>query len=51
MHGCLNISNVVNTKFAKFIKYQSHGGSNHLLYMESIKIEKERGVRQIKLFY
>ena len=46
---CLNISNLVNTKVAKFIKYQPRGGgggggggwSNHLS-VESIKIEKEK---------
>ena len=48
--GCLNISDVVNTKVAKFIIYQSHCGSNHFLSVESIKIEKERGVCHIKLF-
>ena len=47
----LNISNLVNIKVAKFVKYEPHGGSNHLLYVESIKIEKERSVRHIKLFY
>ena len=34
---CLNISNLVNTKVAKFIKWWS----NHLS-VESIKIEKEK---------
>ena len=48
--GCLNISDVVNTKVAKFIIYQSHCGSNHFLSVESIKTEKERGVCHIKLF-
>ena len=40
---CLNISNLVNTKVAKFIKYQPRGGgwSNHLS-VDSIKIEKEK---------
>ena len=47
--GCLNISNLVNANVAKFIKYQPHGASNNLLYVESIKIEKGRGVRHIKL--
>ena len=47
---CFQIPNLLNTKFAKIIKYQPHGGSNHLLSVKSIKIEKERGVRPIKLF-
>ena len=47
---CLNITNLVNTKVAKFIKYQSHEGSNHLLSAKSIKIEKERSDCHIKLF-
>ena len=33
---------LVNTKVAEIIKYQSHGGSNHLLSIKSIKIEKEK---------
>ena len=44
------MSNSVITKVAKFIKYQPHGGSNHLSSVESIKIEKERGAHHIKLF-
>ena len=44
------MSNLVITKVAKFIKYQPNGGSNHLSSVENIKIEKERGVYQIKLF-
>ena len=32
------------------MKYQPHGGSNHLLSVETIKIEKEREVGHIKLF-
>ena len=44
------MSNLVITKVAKFIKYQPNGGSNHLSSVENIKIEKERGVCQIKLF-
>ena len=39
----LNIANSVNTRVAKIIKYQSHGGSKYLLSIKSIKIEKERG--------
>ena len=34
---------------AKFIKYQPNGVSNHLSSVESIKIEKEKGVCHIKL--
>ena len=50
MLGCLNFSNLVNTKVAKLIKYQPLRGSNHLLSVENIKIDKERGVYHIKLF-
>ena len=46
---CFNIVNIVNTRVAKIIKYQPHGGSNHLS-VKSIKIEKERGAGHIKLF-
>ena len=42
--------NLVITKAVTFIKYHRHGGSNHLSSVESIKIEKERGVLHIKLF-
>ena len=31
-----------NTKVAKIFKYQPHGGSDHLLSVQSIKIEKEK---------
>ena len=48
--GCLNISNLVNANVAKFIKYQPHGGSNHLLFAKNIKIEKERSDCLIKIF-
>ena len=34
---------------AEVIKYQPHGGSNHL-FIKSTKIEKERGAGHIKLF-
>ena len=47
---CLNIANLVNTKLAKIIKYQSHGGSNDLLSAKRIKIEEEKGACHIKLF-
>ena len=40
---------IVNTKVAAFIKWQSHGGSNHLLSVKSIKIEKVSGGCHIKL--
>ena len=46
----LNIANLVYTSVAKTIKYQLHRGSNHLLSVTSIKIEKERGTCHIKLF-
>ena len=46
---CSNIANLVNTRVAEVIKYQPHGGSNHLS-VKSINIEKERGVCHIKLF-
>ena len=39
----MDISNVINTKFDKFGKCQSHGWSNHLLSVKNIKIEKEKG--------
>ena len=39
----MDISNIVNTKFAKFGKSQSRGWSNHLLSVKNIKIEKEKG--------
>ena len=39
----LKIPNIVNTKVAKIIKYQSHRGSNHLFSAKSIKIGKEKG--------
>ena len=39
----LNISNLKSTKVAKIIKYQPHRGSNHLLSVKSIKIEKKKG--------
>ena len=47
--GCLNRSNLVITNVAKFVKYQPSGVSNHLSFVESIKIEKEKGVCHIKL--
>ena len=47
---CLNISNLGNTTVARIVKYQPHGGSNHLLSVKSIEIEKERGACHIKLF-
>ena len=31
------------------MKYQAHGGSNHLLSVGSIKIEKERAALHVKL--
>ena len=47
---CLNIVNLVNTRVVQIINYQSHGGSNHLLSLKSIKTEKERCACRIKLF-
>ena len=38
----LNIAKLVNTKVAKIMKYQPHGGSNHSSYPKSNQIEKER---------
>ena len=49
-HECLNLTNLVNTRVAEMIRYQSHGESNCLLSVKSIKIEKERGACHIKLF-
>ena len=48
--GCLNISNLVNSKVAKFIRYQLHGGLNHLLFVKGIKIEK-KGVFVISNYF
>ena len=45
------VANPVNTRVAKIIKYQPHGGSNHVLSVKSSKIEKEKGPCNIKLFY
>ena len=47
---CLNIANLLNTNVAKIIKHQLHWGSNHLLSVKSIKINKEKGSSDIKLF-
>ena len=47
----MNFSNLLTTEAAKFIKYRPHGGSNHLLSVKSIKIEKESGHCLVKLFY
>ena len=43
-------TNLLNTKVAKVIKYQPHGRSNHLLSVKIIKINKEKGPSDIKLF-
>ena len=40
----LGISNVVNSKVAKFGKQHTHGATNHLLSGKRIKIEKQKGV-------
>ena len=40
---CRNIANLVNTTVARIIKCQPDCGSNHLLSVKSIKVEKERG--------
>ena len=37
-------------KVAEFIKQQPYGGSNHLLPVKSIKIERENDARHIKQF-
>ena len=37
-----NIANLVNTRITEIIKYQLHGGSNHLLSVKRIKIKKEK---------
>ena len=50
MVGCLGISNLVNTKIAKFIKYQSHGGVIEPLYVKNAKIGSQKGNSLIKLF-
>ena len=47
---CFNIGNLVNIRVAEIIKYQSHRGSNHLLSVKNIKIEKGKGACHIKLF-
>ena len=41
MVGGLDISNLVNTKVAKFIEYQPHKASNHLLSLKDTKIDKQ----------
>ena len=38
---CFNIANLVNAKVAKVIKYQPHGGSNHLLSIKKNKCRKK----------
>ena len=38
---CFNIANLVNAKVAKVIKYQPHGGSNHLLSVKKNKCRKK----------
>ena len=40
---CRNIANLVNTTVARIIKCQPDCGSNHLLSVNCIKVEKERG--------
>ena len=47
---CLNISNLVITEVAENTKYQSHGGSNFLLSVKSIRLEKEMCACHAKLF-
>ena len=37
----LNITNVVNIKVDEFIKWQPHGGSNHLLSAKNPNRERE----------
>ena len=49
-HKCLNIANLVNTRVSEIIKYQPHGGWNHLLSVKNIKIEKVGGACHIKPF-
>ena len=41
--GCFNISNLVNTKIAKSIKYQAHEGVKSFIIREKIKIGKKEG--------
>ena len=38
---CFDIANLVNAKVAKVIKYQPHGGSNHLLSVKKNKCRKK----------
>ena len=49
--GCLDISNVVNTKIAKFLKQQQpHGGTNHLLCAKKAETRGKNVISNIKLF-
>ena len=47
----MDISNLVNTKVAEFIKLQPNVEPNHLLSGENSKIDKQRSVCHIKLFW
>ena len=47
---CLDISDLVNNKIAKFIKYQSHGWSTHSFSVKNVKIEKQKSLSLTKLF-
>ena len=46
----LGYSNVVNTKVAEFVKYQLHGGRNHLFYAKKEKTHGKNVISHIKLF-
>ena len=46
----MNIANLVNIMVDKIIKYQLNRGSNHVLSVKNIKIEKEKGAFHMKLF-
>ena len=47
---CLDISNVINTKVARFVKQQPHGGTNHLFYAKKTKKGGKNAISYIKLF-
>ena len=45
----MDISNVVNTKIAKVVKYQLHVGTNYLLCAKKTKTRGENVISHIKL--
>lgn len=49
-HKELDISNLVNTKVAKFIKYQPNRKYNHLLSLENASKVNLKGISLIEVF-